>query len=103
MIGRLEETLLAAIDGLGGESYSSEIHQHVLTCLYRDYSPGGILTTLYRMEEKGFVSSRFSDPLPERGGRRRRMFKIEGLGQRVLAERAQLDKLRMAATKAVLA
>lgn len=86
MIGRLEETLLAALVGLGGESYSVAIHDHVQTHTGHDYSAGALLTTLYRMEEKGFVSSRYSDPTPERGGRRKRMFKIEAPGQCVLKE-----------------
>src|SRR4051794_24386872 len=86
MLGRLEETLLSAIVGLGGESYSMEIHDHVQTHANKDYSAGTLLTTLYRMEEKGFVSSRYSDPVPERGGRRKRMFKIEALGKQALRE-----------------
>jgi DNA-binding PadR family transcriptional regulator len=96
MIGRHEETLLLAIEGLGGESYSSEIHEHIQRYTGRDLSPGSILTGLYRMEEKGFLSSRFSDPLPERGGRRRRMFRIEGLGQQAIRDREMLDALRAA-------
>jgi DNA-binding PadR family transcriptional regulator len=86
MIGRFEETLLAALVGLGGESYSVEIHDHVLTHTGHSYSPGALLTTLYRMEEKGFISSRYSDPTSERGGRRKRMFKIEAPGQLALQE-----------------
>ncbi len=94
MVGRLEETVLSAIISLGGESYSSDIHQWIEEHLRRDLSPGSLLTTLYRMEEKGFVSSRYSDPVPQRGGKRRRMFKIEGTGQRVLQEAETLSNLR---------
>jgi PadR family transcriptional regulator, regulatory protein PadR len=90
MIGRLEETLLAALVGLGGESYSVAIHDHVQTHTGHDYSAGALLTTLYRMEEKGFVSSRYSEPTCERGGRRKRMFKIEAPGQRALKESRQV-------------
>ena len=94
MIGRLEETLLAALVGLGGESYSVGIHDHVLTHTNHDYSAGTLLTTLYRMEEKGFVSSRYSDPVPERGGRRKRMFKIEAAGLQALRETDVLAALK---------
>ncbi|MFL6446199.1 MAG: PadR family transcriptional regulator [Bryobacteraceae bacterium] len=94
MLGRLEETLLSAIVGLGGESYSVEIHDHVQTHTNKDYSAGTLLTTLYRMEEKGFVSSRYSDPVPERGGRRKRMFKIEAAGQQALRETEVLAALK---------
>ena len=30
-----------------------------------------------RLEKRGLLSSRFSDPTPERGGRAKRLFKIE--------------------------
>jgi DNA-binding PadR family transcriptional regulator len=97
MIGRLEETVLKAIIGVGGESYGAEIHQHILKRIGRELSPGAILTTLYRMEQKGFVTARYSDPLPQRGGRRRRMFKIEGAGVKALREtdlaNGQINKL----------
>jgi PadR family transcriptional regulator, regulatory protein PadR len=94
MVGRLEETILCAIVGLGGESYSSDIQQYIGEHIGRDISPGSLLTTLYRMQEKGFVSSRYADPLPQRGGRRRRMFRIEGTGQKALREAELLVNLR---------
>src|SRR5690242_10544413 len=95
MIGRLEETILKTIVAEGGESYGAEIHQHILKKLGRDISPGAILTTLYRMDVKGFVTARYSDPLPQRGGRIRRMFKIEGAGVKALRE-ADLANARIA-------
>jgi DNA-binding PadR family transcriptional regulator len=94
MASDLEIALLTALQHLGNESYSTAIHKQVLEDEGKDLSPGALLTTLYRMEEKGFVSSRFSDPVAERGGRRRRMFHIEGLGQRALQERELLLRFR---------
>jgi PadR family transcriptional regulator, regulatory protein PadR len=86
MTGRLEETILRTVVGVGGESYGAEIHQYILKRMHCDYSPGAILTTLYRLEENGFVTAGYSDPLPQRGGRRRRMFKIEAAGIKALRE-----------------
>jgi PadR family transcriptional regulator, regulatory protein PadR len=94
VIGRLEEIVLSALVGLGGESYSVAIQDHIDLHTGHQYSPGTLLTTLYRMEEKGFVSSRFSDPAPERGGRRKRMFKIEANGQQALHDTEVLAALR---------
>lgn len=94
MASDLEIILLSAVLRLGGESYSTVIHEQVLTDEGKDLSPGALLTSLYRMEEKGFVSSRFSDPIAERGGRRRRMFRIQAPGQRALQEHELLLKFR---------
>src|SRR4051812_40483207 len=94
MIGRLEETLLSALVGLGGESYSVEIHDHVQTHTGHDYSAGTLLTTLYRLEQKGYVSSRYSDPVPQRGGRRKRLFKIKATGRQALREIESLAALK---------
>lgn len=103
MLGPLEETILCAIVGLGGESYSVAINEHIEEQMGRDLSPGSLLTTLYRMEEKGFVSSRFSEPIPQRGGRKRRMFKIEAAGQHALRQREIFAKLRTTKPVAVIA
>ena len=86
--------MLSAVIGLGGESYSVEIHDHVLTHTGHDYSVGALLTTLYRMEEKGFVISRYSEPIPERGGRSRRMFRITVEGQKALSGLDVLNALK---------
>ena len=45
---------------------------------------GNLSGTLDRLEEKGYVSSWFSDPTPERGGRSKRYFHVEPLGMRAL-------------------
>ena len=50
---------------------------------------GQVYTTLQRLEDKGFVTSHASDPLPIRGGRSRRHFTITGAGACALAEAAQ--------------
>jgi DNA-binding PadR family transcriptional regulator len=56
----------------------------------RDHSVGAVYTTLQRLEDKGFLKSRTGDPLPVRGGRARRQFKLTGAGARAIrdAERA---------------
>ena len=94
MASDLEIILLTALQRLGDESYSTAIHEQVLGDEGKDLSPGALLTMLYRMEEKGYVSSRFSDPIAARGGRRRRMFRIEGLGIRALQEHDLLVQFR---------
>lgn len=85
-IGKLELTVLLAVARLGDEAYGLAVRQDVSDRTRRDYSVGAVYTTLQRLEDKGFVSSRASVPLPVRGGRSRRQFKLTASGQRVLRE-----------------
>jgi DNA-binding PadR family transcriptional regulator len=45
---------------------------------------GALYTALDRLERKGYVASRMSDPLPERGGRSRRQFRLRPEGAAAL-------------------
>lgn len=50
----------------------------------RNISIGAVYATLERLEAKGYVSSFTGESTPERGGRAKRMFRIEGAGKRAL-------------------
>ena len=56
------------------------------------FSLGAIYVTLDRLEDKGLVSSWMSDPTPERGGRAKRCYRLEALGERALQESAATAK-----------
>jgi len=45
---------------------------------------------LKRLEEKGLVTSKMSDPTSERGGRRKRIFLLTSAGKRALEEANEL-------------
>jgi PadR family transcriptional regulator PadR len=85
-LGALELTVLLAVVRLGADAYGLAIRRDVSARTRHDYSVGAVYTTLQRLEEKGFVSSRTTDPLPVRGGRSRRQFKVTAAGQRALRE-----------------
>jgi len=53
-----------------------------------------LYTTLDRLEEKGFVTSRMGDPTPQRGGRAKRFFEVTGAGIDAVA-RAQRSYQRL--------
>jgi len=50
----------------------------------RNISIGAVYATLERLEAKGYVCSSTGDPTPERGGRAKRMFRVEAAGNRAL-------------------
>ena len=85
-LGTLELNVLLAVARLGDDAYGLAVRRDVSSLLRHDYSVGAIYTTLERLEDKGFVSSRTTDPTPRRGGRSRRHFCLTAAGRRALQE-----------------
>ena len=85
-LGALELTILLAVARLGEEAYGLAVRRDVAARLDRDYSVGAIYTTLERLEAKGFVTSRTTAPLPTRGGRSRRQFRVTAAGSRAIRQ-----------------
>jgi len=85
-LGRLELTVLLAVARLGDDAYGLAVRRDVSARTGRDYSIGAVYTTLQRLEDKGLVRSRATDPLPVRGGRSRRQFKLTANGTRAMRE-----------------
>ena len=49
---------------------------------------GAVYKALDRLEDKGLVASRIGEPTPERGGRRKKHFRLSAAGQRALRTRS---------------
>jgi Predicted transcriptional regulators len=85
-IGSLELAALITVARLGDDAYGLAVRRDLLTRTGRDNSVGAIYTTLRRLEDKGLLKSRSSEPLPVRGGRSRRHFVLTGAGARAMRE-----------------
>ena len=85
-LGALELTVLLAVARLGDDAYGLAVRRDVSARTGHDYSVGAVYTTLQRLEDKGFVISRSTEPLPVRGGRSRRQFYVTAAGRRALRE-----------------
>src|SRR5688500_13779343 len=85
-LGTLELTILLAVARLGNDAYGLAVRRDVSARTGRDYSVGAVYTTLERLETKGFVTSRSTAPLPTRGGRSRRQFRVTAAGQRAIRQ-----------------
>ena len=88
-LGTLELSALLAVARLADEAYGLAVRQDLSDRAGRDYSVGAIYTTLQRLETKGLLTSRASDPLPVRGGRSRRLFSVTGAGARAIRDAQQ--------------
>ena len=79
-VGNFEQLILFAILRLEDEAYGATIRQTIEQRTGRGVSTGAMYTTLRRMEERGLVTSWFGEPTPERGGRRKKFYRLEAEG-----------------------
>jgi PadR family transcriptional regulator, regulatory protein PadR len=88
-VGQFEQLVLAAILSLRENAYGVTIQAKIDQLAHpKTASLGAVYVTLDRLEDKGFISSWLSDPTPERGGRAKRCYRLEALGERALQESA---------------
>lgn len=90
-LGELEQTLLFALLHLGDQAYGVAIRDLIKERTGRSLSPGAIYTALDRLQNRGLVRSELGEPTPERGGKRKRYYRVAPAGQ------AALDRTRQAA------
>jgi PadR family transcriptional regulator PadR len=92
-LGQFEQLVLTAILTLRDDAYGVTIHSKVRELAHpKPVSLGAVYVTLDRLEDKGLVVSWLSDPTPERGGRAKRCYRLEALGERALEESAVTAK-----------
>ena len=83
-LGELEQIVLLAVLRLDAEAYGVPIGLEIEARTGRALTVGALYRTLDRLESKGYVTSAFGEPTPERGGRARRYFSVRPAGLRVL-------------------
>jgi len=71
-LGDFEQIVLLAVLRLGDDAYGVPIRFEIERRTGRALTVGALYRTLDRLEDKGYVTSAFSDSTPERGGRLRR-------------------------------
>jgi len=86
-LGQFEQLVLTAILSLGENAYGVTIHKKVTELAYpKSVVLGAVYVTLDRLEDKGYIKSWLSDPTPERGGRSKRYYELQAVGEKVLRE-----------------
>lgn len=79
-LGEFEQLILFALLELEDDSYGASIGRAIEQRTGRTVSAGAIYTALDRLAARGLVTSSVGDPTPERGGRRRKYYRLEPLG-----------------------
>ena len=91
-LGDLERLVLLAVLRLGDRAYAVSVRNEIEARTGRSLSRGAVYVTLDRLQGKGHLRSRLGDPTPERGGKARRLFRIEPGG--LAALQASLEEIR---------
>ena len=91
-LGEFEHLVLLSILQLNGEAYGVTIRAQLKNEIDREVSLGAIYSTIERLEKKGFIQSRKSEALPERGGKPKRLVKATLMGrEELLATKNRMD------------
>jgi PadR family transcriptional regulator, regulatory protein PadR len=85
-MGSLELLIIAAVIGLPEGGYGIEIGDRIKRQARKDVSLGALYTALDRLEQRGFLRSKWGEPTAERGGRRKRYFSVTARGERAFRE-----------------
>ncbi len=83
-LGELEEIVLLVVANLFDNAYGILIKQEIEEKCNRTITISTVHNVLQRLNEKDYLESRYSDPTPERGGKRKLLFRVTKAGQAAL-------------------
>jgi len=89
-LGEFEEIVLLAVAIHSGDAYGAAIVSEIEQQMNRSVNLGAVHSALNRLQEKGLVRSEMGGALPERGGRRKRLYSVTAYGRRALEEARQI-------------
>src|SRR5687768_9234372 len=92
VIGEFEQLVMLALVRLGPDANGVSVCQYLIDRTGRDVSLAAVYKTLERLEDKGYVGSRIGEPTAERGGRRKKHYRLLAPGSRAL--KASLTAIR---------
>jgi DNA-binding PadR family transcriptional regulator len=91
LLTRVEEYVLLAVLTLGDEAYSLSILDYIEKATHKKWTLGGIYIPLYRLEENGYLSSELGPPTKERGGKRKKYYRLTNKGKDALKTQKQIQ------------
>lgn len=75
-LGEFEQLVLLAVLQCGDDAYGVTVQEELGRHTKRSVASGAIYMTLDRLEKKGLLVSRLTEPTAERGGRAKRCYKV---------------------------
>jgi PadR family transcriptional regulator, regulatory protein PadR len=89
-LGEFEELVLLMVAALHDEGYGVTILENLEEKLNKKVNISAVHVALKRLEDKGFVKSRFGGITEDRGGRRKKFYMITALGKKMLDAQYEL-------------
>ncbi|MBW1765202.1 MAG: PadR family transcriptional regulator [Deltaproteobacteria bacterium] len=93
LLSRTEEFILLVVLFLKDEAYSVKIRRRLNEVTGKTWSYGALFISLEQLVKKGYLNSSLTDPLPERGGRSKRIYAITPAGQKALKVIKRLERI----------
>lgn len=85
-LGEFEELVLLTVAALSPNAYTISIAEELERETGNIVTSGAVHAAMQRLEQKGYLQSEWGEATAERGGRRKRLYKVTALGGRVLDE-----------------
>jgi len=92
LLSRTEEFILLAVLFLKDNAYSVLIRKRLKDVTGKTWSFGALFISLEQLVKKGYLTSFLTDPLPERGGRSKRVYALTPAGYKALEEIKQMER-----------
>ncbi len=92
LLSRTEEFILLAVLFLRGQAYSVPIRKRLNEVTGKTWSYGALFISLEQLVKKSFLNSSLTDPLPERGGRSKRIYAVTPMGHKALKEIKKMER-----------
>ncbi len=89
-LAEFELYVMLAVARLGEKCYGAAIRREIEERTARPVSIGAVYATTARLEDKGFLAHRISDPLPIKGGRSRKYYTLTKSGTDAVRHSAQM-------------
>jgi DNA-binding PadR family transcriptional regulator len=92
LLSRSEELVLLVVWKLGDGAYSVPIRDELSRISRRDWSFGSVYDPLDRLERKRLLTSHVTEPVKERGGRSKRVYRLTTDGRNALLELRRIQQ-----------
>ena len=92
LLSRTEEFILLTVLFLKDDAYSVQIRNRLKDVTGKVWSYGALFISLEQLVKKRYLSSSLTDPLPERGGRSKRIYAITPAGNKALEEIKNMER-----------
>ena len=92
LLSRTEEFILLAVLFLKDNAYSVLIRKRLNEVTGKTWSFGALFISLEQLVKKGYLTSSLTAPLPERGGRSKRIYVLTPAGYKALEDIKKMER-----------